>query len=296
MKTQTADFLSYIGSERGLALNTIDAYRRDIHLFSLFLMESGVDAFEYVTIDSVTAFLNKLKKEGYASASICRALIAIKVLFRFLTRESLVPVNIAMYLQSPKLWQMIPDVLSSEEVELLLAQPNPQTVEGARDRAIIEVLYGSGLRVSELCGLDLYSVGDRVVRVVGKGNKERLVPVGEEAIKAVDHYLNYRSAEEIDLRQSPLFLSKSGKRIDRVFVWRMIKEYAEKSGIVKNISPHTLRHSFATHLLDHGADLRVIQEMLGHANIGSTDRYTHISCNHLQKTFQQFHPRQKFQT
>lgn len=285
------DFLAYIASEKGLSQNTIMAYGHDVRTFVSFLGESGIAGFNSVGMPHFVAFLTFLKNKGYASSSLCRIMIAIKVLFRFLTREKLIPVNISLFLQTPKLWQLIPEVLSYEDVDALLQQPDSATSGGARDKAILEVLYASGLRVSEVCSLDIYSVDDTFVRVIGKGSKERIVPIGQHALEAVDHYLlNYRGATESE-KQLALFVTKSGRRIDRIDVWRMIKRYAKQAGITKNISPHTLRHSFATHLLDNGADLRVIQEMLGHANISSTDRYTHISRSRLQEAFQSCHPR-----
>lgn len=287
MQNEIKDFIAYIASEKGLSLNTIDSYRRDLEKFSCFFQETGGRSLAEIDSFSIIAFLSKLKTVGYASASMCRALIAIKVFFRFLVREGVIEANPALYLESPKLWQLIPEVLTCSEVERLLKQPNTTTKEGARDRAILEVLYASGLRVSELCSLDLYSIDDTTLRVMGKGSKERIVPLGEEALSSVDHYLRFRDGEE----QQALFISKGGKRIDRISVWRMIKSHAREAEIKKNISPHTLRHSFATHLLDNGADLRIIQEMLGHANISSTERYTHISRSGLQQAFESFHPR-----
>ncbi len=190
-------------------------------------------------------------------------------------------------LESPKIWQLIPDILSLSEMECLLKQPNPDSAKGARDRAILEVLYASGLRVSELCQLKIEDVDDAYVKVNGKGGKEKVVPIGKKAIAAIDYYLSFRDGTN----QNALFISNKGKPIHRVGVWKMVKRYAMQAGIRKNIFPHTFRHSFATHLLDNGADLRVIQEMLGHASIDSTDRYTHISCKHLHEAFQKFHPR-----
>lgn len=291
MKEHLKDFLNYIGSEKGLALNTIEAYSRDTESFVNFLQDHGIVHFSSVQTNHIVSFLSHLKDAKYASSSMCRTLIALKVLFRFLARENIIPTNIALYLQTPKLWQLIPDVLTYEEVEKLLNRPDTATSMGARDKAILEVLYASGLRVSELCGLDIYSVDETCVRVMGKGSKERIVPIGEEALKAVDHYLlEFRDHFDSE-HQKALFVTKNGRRIDRIYVWRMIKQYAKECGIMKNISPHTLRHSFATHLLDNGADLRVIQEMLGHASISSTDRYTHISRSRLQESFNRFHPR-----
>ena len=291
MDNHLKDFFSYIASEKGLAPNSVEAYQRDITAFASFLDQQGIHQLPEVKSTHLIDFLADRKAANYATASICRALMAIKVLFRFLTREGIIKSDIALYLETPKLWQTIPEVLSSREVDVLLAQPDIHTLVGARDKAIIEVLYGSGLRVSELCALKIYDVDDTFVRVMGKGSKERQVPIGKKAIEAIDHYLlHYRGQTNSD-REQALFVSKRGKPMLRTDIWKMIKRYAKQGDINKNISPHTLRHSFATHLLDNGADLRVIQEMLGHASIGSTDRYTHISQSHLKAAFEAFHPR-----
>jgi len=274
------DFLAYLRSEKGLSTHSIDAYRRDIEgflkHFSLPIQQ-----------DKIIQHLSILKNQGYASSSMARALIAIKVFCRFLYREGVLEKDVSQTIESPKLWQLIPEVLTIEEVELLLSLPCVATYEGARDKAILEVLYASGLRVSELCSLTLYSVDDEAVKVLGKGGKERVVPIGKKALIAVDYYLCLREQFSVD----KLFLTNKGKPINRSAVWRMVKHYAKKAGICKSISPHTLRHSFATHLLEMGADLRIIQEMLGHANIATTDRYTHVSPAHLQESFAKFHPR-----
>lgn len=292
MQSLVDDFCSYIASEKGLALNTIEAYQRDVERFIAYLCENGVTEILSVDQPHIVSFLGTLHDKDYATATISRALISIKVFFRFLKREGIVPANIAFYLETPKLWQLVPGVLSCNEVEALLAQPDISTVRGARDRAIIETLYSSGLRVSELCKLKIYDVDDEFVKVFGKGNKERLVPIGSKAICAIDYYLmHYRCLYESETMQI-LFLTHRGKPIDRITIWKLIKDYAKQAGIEKNISPHTLRHSFATHLLDNGADLRVIQEMMGHASIQSTDRYMHVSKSQVQKTFDKFHPRQ----
>ena len=190
-----------------------------------------------------------------------------------------------------KIWQLIPEVLSCTEMVSLLEAPDKDTLIGSRDKAILEVLYACGLRVSELCSLKIYDVDDVYVRVLGKGMKERVIPIGEAAIQAIDHYLHHYRSQYDSEKLQELFVSTRGKPLDRIQVWKMVKGYAKKVGIVKNISPHTFRHSFATHLLDNGADLRVIQEMLGHASISSTDRYTHISKSHLQQSFEAYHPR-----
>jgi integrase/recombinase XerD len=286
-------FQLYIISEKGLAKNSSDAYGRDIRAFILYLESLSITSFHAISSQQIIDFLAQLHDRGYASASICRALIALKVFFLFLKRENHLPVNLALHLDSPKLWQTIPEVLSYVEVELLLKQPNVNTRLGARDRAILEVLYGCGLRVSEVCSLELYHVDNEFIAVMGKGRKERKVPIGKSAINAIDHYLtHHRGVAAQNDRHQPLFITERGKGMDRVAIWRMIKRYVTHAGIAKNVSPHSLRHSFATHLLDNGADLRIIQELLGHASISSTDRYTHVSRVHLQRSFNAFHPRQ----
>lgn len=285
------DFLMYISSEKGLSTNTVEAYRRDMIAFQEHLKRGGISDPSQVTQEHLIGFLSHLKAEHYASSSICRTLIALKVFFRFLKRENSIQENIAYYLDTPRLWQLIPEVLSSNEVEALLAQPNPDTAVGARDKAILEVLYSCGLRVSEVCKLGIYDVDDHFIRVMGKGSKERMVPIGKKALDAVDHYLTHFRGFADGGRHEPLFVARGGEAINRFSVWRMIKDYAKQGGISKNISPHTLRHSFATHMLDNGADLRIIQELLGHASIGSTDRYTHISRSHLSDAFNACHPR-----
>jgi len=275
VKAQWVDeFLAYLAAERGLSKNTLEAYGRDLRLFT----KMGLEVFP---------FLAKLQEQGLASSSICRALMALKVFFRFLKKEKYIEIDPTLHLEGPKLWQLIPEVMTPGEVERLLAAPDRETAVGARDRAIFHVLYASGLRVSELCSLDIQDLSDLFVRVQGKGGKERIIPIAKAAVEAVDWYLTRVRKEG----SGPLFLSLKGKRIGRVCVWERVKFYGQKAGITKPISPHTLRHAFATHLLENGADLRVIQEMLGHASIGTTDRYTHISHRHLQDSFERFHPK-----
>ncbi|MDR3624369.1 MAG: site-specific tyrosine recombinase XerD [Chlamydiales bacterium] len=291
LKRTTADFLSYIASEKGASINTLQAYGNDIKQFTLLLESLNIIDFQQVSTEHIIQFLKTMQNKNYASASICRALIAIKVLFRFLKREQMIKINVTEHLESPKLWQLVPEVLSESEVEILLSIPNQATYLGARNLSILELLYSSGLRVSELCSLTIYNIDDTFIKVMGKGRKERLVPIGKKALQAIDYYLlNFRDLHPSG-KESSLFLTKRGKPIERFAVWKMIKSYAKKANITKNISPHTLRHSFATHLLDNGADLRVIQEFLGHSNIATTDRYTHISQKHLQDSFYKYHPR-----
>lgn len=275
------DFLSFIGSEKGLSVNTIEAYGRDIRRFC--------DGVKEAKEETIISHLGELKEKGYASSSIYRSLMALRVFFRFLKREGYIDKDPTELLESPKMWQLIPEVLMTGEVEALLDAPNVDEEEGMRDKAILETLYATGIRASELCSLNVHDVGENTVRVVGKGGKERIVPIGEEALAAIDTYLSNWRDDKGEGR--PLFVTKKGKRMNRTTLWERVKFYAKKVGIQKEISPHTLRHSFATHLLDHGADLRVIQEMLGHADIGTTDRYTHLSKKRLFDAFDNFHPR-----
>lgn len=284
MEREIADFLSYLGSEKGLSPHTLAAYGRDLHSYAQFSQGKKVDE---VSAEQIIEYFQTLKTKGIASSSLCRALVAVKVFFRFLKREKIISQNPTVFLESPKMWQLIPEVLTVEEVTRFLEMPDISTEIGARDKAIFMVMYASGLRVSELCSLNTGDVSDDQVRVKGKGNKERVIPIAAAAVAAVDDYLT-RFRTEGD---GPLFLSRQGKRMDRVALWERVKFYGKKAGITKVISPHTLRHSFATHLLENGADLRIIQEMLGHSNIATTDRYTHVSRKHLHAAFEKFHPK-----
>lgn len=288
MFSEVEDFYLYIASERGLTQNTQMAYRYDLDRFIQFLSESQVQDLKKVDQKHFLSFLEVCREKGYAPSSQGRLLMTLKVFFKFLKREGYIETNVAHYLSHPKVWQMVPGVLSLTQVEKLIKEPNENLPLEARDKAIIETLYASGLRVSELCNLKVKDVDDEFVKVKGKGNKERIVPIGKKAIEAIDHYLNHYRKEEV----SPyLFITNRNKKMDRILVWKRLQYYAKRAGIAQKISPHMLRHSFATHLLENGADLRVIQEMLGHANIATTDRYTHVSQKHLKNAFKNFHPR-----
>lgn len=281
MEQAINDFLVYLGSEKGLSPRTLEAYGRDLKGLQTFLHDKTP------TSSTIVEYFEQLKNRGIASSSICRALVAIKVFYRFLKREKRIEVNPTAYLESPKMWQLIPEVMTEAEVTQFLAAPSKDDFIGARDRAMLHLMYASGLRVSELCGLNIGDVSDDFIRVKGKGGKERIVPVAPVAVQELDYYLvNFRKEGD-----GPIFITQRGTRLSRIGVWERVKYYAEKIGLNKSISPHTLRHSFATHLLENGADLRIIQELLGHANIATTDRYTHISHKHLHEAFEKFHPR-----
>lgn len=279
-----AEFLDHLRSERGLSPHTVEAYGRDLALLS----HAGMN-YAALSRRDLETFLGALQAKGYAPSSICRTLVAIKVFYRFLKKEGILLEAVATEFESPKVWQLLPEVLSQEQVERLLGLPLPEDAMGARDRAILELLYATGLRVSELCSLKVTSIHEGFVRVKGKGRKERIVPVGRKAVEAVDHYVMHYRGKCKD--GAPLFVTRGGKELDRVTVWRRLKHYVRKAGIRGTISPHTLRHSFATHLLENGADLRLIQEMLGHEEIATTDRYTHVTGKRLKAAFRQFHPR-----
>ncbi len=288
MERWIEDFLVYLSSEKGLAKNTLKAYQSDLLSFLDFIKKEKL---EQIQRQDLLRFLESKQEKGYASSSICRALIAIRIFFSFLKREGVIEKNEMFFLESPKIWQLIPEVLTVEEVDLLLDAPDKDTFIGMRDRAILEVLYASGLRVSEVCGLNLQDVGESSVRVKGKGGKERIVPIAKSSLLVLDEYLMRFRDSILKAEEEVVFITERGNRIDRITVWNRVKLYGKKVGILKNISPHTLRHSFATHLLENGADLRVIQEMLGHSQIATTDRYTQISQKHLIKAFDSFHPR-----
>ena len=280
-------FLIYISSEKGLSKNTALAYKKDLEDFFIFF-QSLNKSFLSVCQEDIVSYFSFLKIKKYASATIYRIFVSIKVFFRFLKKEGFFEKDIISSLESPKIWQLIPTVMTYNEVERLLTAPDITTFVGARDKALLEVLYATGIRVSEASNIKIKDVGDRSVKIYGKGKKERMVPLGEKALKAIDYYLlKFRKKASSEY----LFVSPKERKLNRIVIWQRIKEYAVCAKIHKNISPHTLRHSFATHLLENGADIRVIQDMLGHESITTTDRYTHISGLYLKNSFNKFHPR-----
>ncbi len=290
-------FIGFLGLERGLSQNTVSAYRTDLLDFIEWLaQQTGITDFTRVTRQHVLDYLGYLKDNGLETSTLARRLVAIKMLFRFLFQEKLVPANITDVMDSPRLWKLLPDFLSAREVDLLLrvfpaSEKKPLMF---RNRVILELMYACGLRVSECASLELDAINfdTEIVRVRGKGSKERLVPVGKTALRLLSRYLARIRPELVKNRmEAAVFLSKNGKKLDREWIWRIVKDAATLAGIQKNIHPHTLRHSFASHLLENGADLRVIQEMLGHADISTTQIYTHVDQQRLLNVHRQFHPR-----
>ena len=283
------EFILHLGNERGLSSHTQEAYRRDLEQFFTYCSEKK-QPWPLCPKEAVLSYFVELQSKKKES-SRARALMAMKGFFRFLFREGYNAVDLGFFLETPKIWQTLPHTMGYTDVERLLSLPDVSTAEGLRDRAILEVLYGTGIRVSELVGLQIYDVSDAHIKVHGKGGKERLIPLCKESLRWIDDYLSrVRDSWESSTNTS-LFVGPKGKSIDRIFVWKMVKEYASKAGLSDKISPHTFRHTYASHLLDAGADVRVIQELLGHAHISSTDRYAHLNMNQIREVFHAFHPR-----
>jgi len=295
MKDFVEEFLDYLIVERGLSKNTILAYRTDLYKYADYLnQKKNKFHLSEVSRDDIRDYMMFQKEKGLSGNSVSRNLVAIKVLHRFCLREKYLKEDITSVLDSPKLWKHLPEALSLSEVEEILKKPNVRNWMGLRDRAALELMYATGLRVSEIVNLNIENINLDVgfVRCVGKGSKERIVPIGRQSQVALDRYMK-KSRTKLAKSQSvnSLFLSRLGKKISRQSFWKMIKKYARLAGIKKDIMPHTLRHSFATHLLEGGADLRVVQEMLGHADITTTQIYTHIDKERLQSIHHKFHPR-----
>ena len=296
MYTIIEHFKGFLTLEKGLTNNSVAAYSSDLHNFISFLEEQGINSFQNVTRDTILEYLGQCKQKGYESSSIARKLVSIKVFFRYLFQEKFIKADITDVMDSPKLWRLLPDFLSLEEIEKML-DIYPLTAKDPlnfRNRTILELMYACGLRVSEVANLKIENIlfEEALLRVTGKGNKERIVPIGTQALDLISRYLNEIRPQLLKTHNnSTVFLSYRGKPLNRERIWAIVKDAASKAGISKNIYPHTLRHSFASHLLENGADLRIIQEMLGHADISTTQIYTHIDQKHILDIHKQFHPR-----
>ncbi len=287
-------FEDALALEEGASPRTIDAYRRDVIRCAAWLREQGITAARDITPAALREFVYHLKDIGLAGSSIRRNISALRTWFRVLVAEGLVHADPTERLDAPQRWRTLPEVLSVDDITRLLAAPQLDERLAFRDRAMLELAYGAGLRVSEWIGLAVRDVllEDGLVRVFGKGSKERLVPIGRSAIGAVAVYLReLRPVLERGQGKGILFLNGQGKPLTRMGAWKILRKYVEQAGIEKNVSPHTLRHSFATHLLEGGADLRAVQEMLGHADIATTQIYTHVDREYLRSVHKQFHPR-----
>ena len=287
-------FLHYLTVEKGLSRNTIEAYHRDLTRFLLYLKGKGIEDPAKVEKLDIQAFLLALKRDRLSARTIARNLVALRTFFRYLIEEALLKKNPVEELESPRLARKLPEILSPAEVERLLQQPESQTLLGGRDRAMLEVLYAGGMRVSELVKLTLNQVNleGGYILLYGKGSKERVVPIGQEALKWVIRYLSTIRPSLLKGKESPyLFVNRSGKPLSRQRFWQTLQVYGRRAGIGKKITPHLLRHSFASHLLEGGADLRSVQVMLGHSDISTTQIYTHVTGERLKKIHQRYHPR-----
>jgi integrase/recombinase XerD len=288
-------FKAYLQLERSLSDNSVKAYLSDIENFTQFLMSNGIKSSpSEIDLKILQQFIKWVTGLGLTPASQARAISALRTFYKYCLLEDITTIDPTALLEAPKLQRLLPDVLGFNEIEAILAEIDLSTPEGTRNKAIIETMYSCGLRVSEAVNLKLSQLFLDVgfVRVIGKGNKERLIPIGNSAIKYILLYVNgVRNHQKIQVGEEDiLFLNRRGKRLSRVMIFIIIKDLVRKAGIKKIVSPHTFRHSFATHLVEGGADLRAVQEMLGHESITTTEIYTHLDREFLRKTLEQFHP------
>lgn len=287
-------FLDHLTLERGLSDNTREAYGADLVKFSAFLDSKGVRSFNKLQRKLVLAFLMEEREQGLSVNSISRRLVAIKMFLRYLQQEGLLDRNVAEVMDSPRIWRVLPEVLSPLEVERMLELPNGDDRISIRDKALLEMFYATGLRVSEMADIKLEDLhfDSGYLRCMGKGSKMRIVPFGEKAREYLVKYLSDARADFVKEQSGrEVFLTYRGTKFSRKGLWLLIKNYAKRAGVRKNVSPHTLRHSFASHLLANGAPLRVIQEMLGHVDIATTQIYTHVDQGRLRSIHSRFHPR-----
>ena len=287
-------FKSYLIIERSLSANSVDAYIRDVKKLADFAKEKEKTELQIERSD-LSEFISNISKSGVAARSQSRIISGIKAFYKYLIMEDYITANPTELLESPKIGMKLPDTLSIKEIDKLIAAIDLSKAEGERNRAMLEILYSCGLRVTELITLKLSNVSfvEGFIKVVGKGNKERLAPIGNTALKYLNIYINeVRNHQEIQKGYKDIiFLNRRGKQLTRVMIFNIIKQLAKKIGLKKNISPHTFRHSFATHLIQGGADLRAVQEMLGHESITTTEIYTHLDKEYLRETIIAFHPR-----
>ncbi|MBT2738022.1 site-specific tyrosine recombinase XerD [Bacillus sp. ISL-7] len=294
MDEQLKDFMDYLIVEKGSAQNTIMAYERDLKSYLHYLINvESVHSLNDVQRVHIVHFLRFLKEQGKSKKTLARHIASVRAFHQFLLRAKATDQDPSVQIETPRLERSLPNVLSLQEVEILLDTPNTQDHFGIRDKAMLELLYATGIRVSELIGLEIDNIQLTMGFVRCNGNKERIIPIGRAAADAIKHYLEdgrprFTSAKQQD---HALFLNHQGKQLTRQGFWKILKKLAREAGIDKELTPHTLRHSFATHLLENGADLRAVQEMLGHADISTTQIYTHVSKTKLKDVYSKFHPR-----
>ena len=288
------EFLGYLSVERGLIKNTLISYQQDLARFFEYLKSRRIASIERVTRQMISSFMMTEKDRGLAANSVSRELACLKSFFKFLVREHKVKEDVTSVIESPKLWKKLPSTLNLEEVVSILNAPNVKDLMGMRDRATLELMYATGMRVSELINLKMDDVNMDVgfVKCLGKGSKERIVPFGKKAKESIARYLDKGRKNFLKQKVSNfLFLTRLGRPMSRQTFWKIIKKYAREARIKKDITPHSLRHSFATHILERGADLRIVQELLGHSDISTTQIYTHVSKDRLKAIHKKFHPR-----
>ncbi|GLC87218.1 site-specific tyrosine recombinase XerD [Lysinibacillus piscis] len=291
-----ADYIHFLQVERQLADNTLTSYRRDLENYTYFLQDvEGMTDFQGVERMTILRHLEQLRIQGKTSRTVARHISSIRSFHQFLLREKRTTSDPTVHLEMPAIEQKLPNTLAIAEIDALLATPNRSKPQGIRDIAMLELLYGSGMRISECIALDLADIHLTMgfVRVFGKGGKERIIPLGRSALQALSSYLEGARGQLQGKypKTDAFFINQRGKRLTRQGCWKLIKEHALKAGIQHELTPHTLRHTFATHLVENGADLRAVQEMLGHADISTTQIYTHISKTRLSEVYKQFHPR-----
>ena len=295
LRAPISSFLTHVRVEKGLSANTVSAYRRDLQKFEAFIQKRKL-ALEKISPDDLVDFLAGLYRQKLESRTVARHLVTLRNFFRFAQMQELISADPSVNLESPKIRRSLPGYLKLEEVERLLEQPDSSTALGLRNRAMLEVLYSTGLRVSELIGLQVADLDAKVgcVRCIGKGDKERIVPVGRKALHVVEKYLSESRPNLLGKSRSggtSLFVNRRGGPLSRVGVWKILSAYGRRAGLRVALTPHMLRHSFATHLLERGADLRSVQLMLGHADISTTQIYTHVVEERLKQIYKAHHPR-----
>ena len=294
MTPAIALFLTHVKVEKGLSSNTVAAYQRDLAKFNVFVQKRKLTV-ESVSRDDLVDFLAGLYREKLESRTVARQLVSLRNFFRFAQIQELITVDPSLNLESPKIRRTLPGYLKLEEVDRLLVQPDAKTALGLRDRAMLEVLYSTGLRVSELIGLRVTDLDAKVgcIRCIGKGDKERIVPAGRKALSLVEKYLRDARPKLLGkgVSSQSLFVNRNGNSLSRVGVWKILSAYGRRAGLRVALTPHMVRHSFATHLLERGADLRSVQLMLGHADISTTQIYTHVVEERLKQIYKAHHPR-----
>ncbi|OAB46354.1 site-specific tyrosine recombinase XerD [Paenibacillus antarcticus] len=295
MKHHLAPYIRYMDEEKGLSKNTLESYESDLAQFLVFIEERGITSLEQINRSHIILFLGIVKQEGRTAATVTRKTVSIRSFFQYLQRESLVGQDPSLQMETPKIVKTVPQVLSVEEVELLLSAPDSSGTQGMRDKAMLELLYATGMKVSEIVSLDTQHIHTelRYLHCMGTSGKERILPMNKVSANYLNIYMK-ESREKLlkkNMGETALFLNTLGSRLTRQGFWKILKKYAKETGIQKDITPYTLRHSFATHLLDNGADLRSVQEMLGHSDISTTQVYSSLTKKNLKEQYDDHHPR-----